>query len=42
MKFHIASKPVVESARILPVALGVPLVIVGMMGYRGWRRHKPG
>jgi hypothetical protein len=38
-EFHVASKAVVESSRILPVALGLPLVIAGRMGYRGWRRR---
>jgi hypothetical protein len=37
LEFHVAPKPVVESSRILPVALGLPLVIAGLMGYRGWR-----
>lgn len=31
LEFHVAQKPVVESARILPVALGVPLLLAGML-----------
>lgn len=31
---HIARKPTVESARILPVALGVPLLVAGFAGWR--------
>jgi hypothetical protein len=40
-----AAKPVVESARVLPVALGVPLLITGLIGYnrvRGRSRHGGG
>lgn len=33
-QFHVTRKPVVESGRILPVALGVPMLIGGLMGYR--------
>jgi hypothetical protein len=40
LQFHVARKPVVESARILPVALGLPLFIGGVMAYRGWRRRR--
>lgn len=39
LQFHVTQKPVVESSRILPVALGVPLLIGGLVGYRIWR-HK--
>lgn len=42
IQFHVARKPVVESGRILPVALGVPLLIGGMMGYRKLRRRRTG
>lgn len=38
VQFHVTRKPVVESRRILPVALGVPLVIAGVMGWRRWGR----
>jgi len=40
VEFHIARKPVVESRRILPAALGVPLFIAGLLGYNGFRRHR--
>jgi hypothetical protein len=40
VQFHVMPKAVVESGRILPVALGIPLVLGGLIGYRGWRgRH---
>lgn len=31
LDFQVRSKPVVESRRILPVALGVPMVLLGML-----------
>jgi hypothetical protein len=40
VQFHVARKPVVESTRVLPVALGVPLLMAGLMGYNGLRRHR--
>lgn len=40
IQFHIAQKPVVESSRILPVALGIPLSIGGLLGFTRFRsRH---
>jgi len=43
LQFHVAQKPVVESARILPVALGAPLLIGGLLGVQKFRRrHKTG
>ena len=40
IQFHVAQKPVVESARILPVALGIPLAIGGLLGFTRFRgRH---
>ena len=39
LQFHVAQKPVVESARILPIAVGMPLLIGGLLGVRSWRRH---
>ena len=42
IQFHVAQKPVVESSRILPVAIGLPLLLSGLMGYRGWRQHHQG
>lgn len=35
--FSVRQKPVVESQRVLPVALGVPLLIGGLMVSRRWR-----
>ncbi len=41
LQFHVAQKPVVESTRILPVALGIPLLIGGLLGVQKYRhRHK--
>ena len=37
--FRVRRKPVVESARILPVALGVPAVILGLIALRRYRRR---
>ena len=40
LQFHVTRKPVVESSRILPVAIGVPFVIAGLIGYGSWRRRR--
>jgi len=40
LQFHVARKPVVESGRILPKAFGLPLLIGGVMAYRGWRQRR--
>ena len=37
--FQVRRKPVVESRRILPVAFGVPALVLGMMGWRRYRRR---
>lgn len=42
IQFHVTRKPVVESSRILPVALAVPLLIGGLMGYRKLRQRRTG
>ena len=39
LQFHVSQKPVVESSRILPVALGIPLLIGGLLGARKYRGH---
>ena len=39
--FQVRQKPVVESARIMPVAFGVPVLLVGMLGWRRFR-HRQG
>ncbi len=36
--FRVRQKPVVESRRILPVAIGVPLALGGLLGWRLRRR----
>ncbi|MCK7549665.1 hypothetical protein ACFQGA_15025 [Marinobacter koreensis] len=41
LQFHVTQKPVVESTRILPVALGIPLLIGGLFGVQKFRhQHK--
>lgn len=40
LQFHVAQKPVVESARILPVALGIPLLIGGLLGVQRLRHRR--
>ncbi|MGB5453699.1 MAG: hypothetical protein WBN02_13550 [Sedimenticolaceae bacterium] len=37
LQFHVAQKPVVESTRILPVALGIPLLLGGLVGAQTFR-----
>jgi len=39
LQFHVSQKPVVESTRILPVAIGIPLLIAGLLGVRKYRGH---
>jgi hypothetical protein len=43
MEFHVKQKPVLQSTRILPVAAGVPLLLVGLMvvNMAHLRRGKP-
>lgn len=40
LQFHITRKPVIQSSRILPVALGIPLIIVCFMFYRLWKQRR--
>lgn len=37
--FQVRRKPVVESGRILPIAFGVPALVIGMIGWRRYRSH---
>ncbi len=37
--FQVRRKPVVESGRILPVAFGVPMLVLGMIAWRRYRRR---
>ncbi len=39
--FYVRQKPVVESNRVLPVALGLPLLIAGGLVWQRRRRHVP-
>lgn len=36
LQFHVDSKAVISSSRILPVAIGVPLLLLALIGYRKW------
>lgn len=41
LDFHVRPKPVVESERILPVALGVPVLLALLLGWRlTWRLRR--
>jgi hypothetical protein len=40
LQFHVATRPMVESSRILPVAVGIPLLIASAMGYGAWRLRR--
>jgi hypothetical protein len=40
--FHVRAKPVVESGRILPVAVGVPLLVGGLLAVRLGRQWRKG
>jgi hypothetical protein len=42
LDFHVRAKPVVESGRILPVTLGVPLLIASLLGLRMVRQLRKG
>jgi hypothetical protein len=37
--FQVRRKPVVESGRVLPVAFGVPAIVLGLMVWRRYRRR---
>jgi hypothetical protein len=37
VEFHVTRKPMVQSSRILPVALGVPFLLIGWMAFRRWQ-----
>jgi len=41
IQFHVLQKPVLQTKRVLPVAAGVPLLIVGLMIFnKARRRHE--
>ena len=42
IQFHVRQKPVLQTGRVLPVAVGVPLLIIGLMvlNRAGQRRRK--
>jgi hypothetical protein len=41
IQFHVRQKPVLQAGRVLPVAVGVPLLILGLMIYDKTRRRRP-
>ena len=40
IQFHVLQKPVLQSGRVLPVAAGVPLLIIGLMVFNKSRRRR--
>jgi hypothetical protein len=40
IQFHIQQKPVLQAGRVLPVAAGVPLLIIGMMVFHRTRQRR--
>ncbi|MFY9708408.1 MAG: hypothetical protein WAJ95_21025 [Desulfobacterales bacterium] len=40
IQFHVLQKPVLQSGRVLPVAAGVPLLIIGLMVFNKTRQHR--
>jgi hypothetical protein len=47
IQFHVRQKPVLQAGRIIPVAAGLPLLIIGLMVFlktrqQGRRRHESG
>jgi len=43
IQFHVRQKPVLQAGRVLPVAAGVPLLIIGLMIFnKTWLRHRKG
>lgn len=38
LHFHVDSKAIISSSRILPVAIGEPLLLLGLIGFRKWRK----
>ncbi len=37
VEFHVTRKPMVQESRILPVALGVPFLLIAWMAFRHWQ-----
>ncbi|MGB8334705.1 MAG: hypothetical protein WCE56_09445 [Desulfobacterales bacterium] len=40
IQFHVLQKPVLQSGRVLPVAAGVPLLIIGLMVFNKTRQRR--
>ena len=40
LQFHVRQKPVLQSGRVLPVAAGVPLLIIGLMVFNKTRQRR--
>jgi len=38
LQFHVESKAVISSSRILPIALGIPLLLLGLIVFRKWTK----
>jgi len=39
IQFHVRQKAVLETTRVLPVAAGIPLLIIGLMIFNKARRN---
>lgn len=42
IEFHVRQKPVLQTGRVLPVAAGLPLLIIGLMLFNKARGHQGG
>ena len=43
LQFHVRQKPVLQAGRVLPVAAGVPLLIIGLLVFhKTWQRLRKG
>ncbi len=40
LQFHVRQKPVLQAGRVLPVAVGVPLLIMGLMVFNKARQRR--
>ncbi len=40
IEFHVRQKPMLHSGRILPVAAGVPVLMIGLIVFQKTRRHR--
>jgi hypothetical protein len=42
IQFHVQQKPVLQAGRVLPVAVGVPLLIIGLMVFNKTKQRRDG